>query len=326
MIRSSVTRRACIAALGCMLFTAAQAQADYPRHPIKLMHGFTPGGNVDVTARLVAQHLGEALGQTVIVEGKPGAGGTVAAATVAKAAPDGYTLFLMASGHSMGPSLYRSLPYDSVNDFTMISLVTRFPFAIAVGGGSSITSLSQLMSMAKDKPGQVSMAHAGIGTGMHLAGAMLQNRTGARFNEIPYRGGSHTPTAAAQGEVDAVIESLATMDPFLQNKRLRLLAVTSRDRWPTQPEVPTISETVSKDFEVMGWTALAGPKNLPPPIVERLSSEMKKIMARPDIIETLRRAGVGATSTEPKDTQRLLATETTRWQQLIREEKIQLPN
>ncbi len=204
----------------------------------------------------------------------------------------------------------------------MISMTTRFPFGIAVGAQSPIRTLTELLKMARDKPGAVALGHAGVGTGMHLAGALLQNREGVRFIDVPYKGGNLAPTAAASGEIAAVMDNLASMDPLIQGNRLRLLAVTSPQRWATYPDVPTIAEAGSAGFEVMGWTAVAGPKNMPPAVVDRLSREIARVMAKPDVVERLRKLGLGATSTSSAEAGKVLAGEVTRWQQLVRDEKI----
>jgi tripartite-type tricarboxylate transporter receptor subunit TctC len=322
----AITRRPFLAALASLgASPLAFAQTDWPRQPVKVINGFPPGGGVDITARMVAQGLAENLGKTFLVENRAGAGGTVAANVVAKAEPDGHTLFLMASGHSIAPSLYKSLPYDTVNDFTMISMTTRFPFGIAVAGNSPVRSLQDLMKMAREQPRAVTLGHAGVGTGMHLAGSLLQNRTGIRFNEVPYKGGTLAPTAASTGEIVAVIDNLASMDPLLQGNRLRLIAVTSPQRWLTYPDVPTVAEAAGDSYEVMGWTALAGPKNMPAPVVELLARETAKVMAKADVVQRLARMGLGAVSTTPGEAQRVLATEVARWQKLVRDENITAP-
>jgi tripartite-type tricarboxylate transporter receptor subunit TctC len=322
----AITRRPFLAALASLGATPfAFAQSDWPRQTVKVINGFTPGGGVDITARIVAQGLAENIGKPFVVENRPGAGGTLAANVIAKAEPDGHTLFLMASGHSIAPSLYKGLPYDTVNDFTMISMTTRFPFGIAVAAGSPVKTLQELMKMAKEQPRAVTLGHAGIGTGMHLAGSLLQNRTGIRFIEVPYKGGTLAPTAASTGEIVAVIDNLASMDPLLQGNRLRLIAVTSPQRWPIYPDVPTVAEAAGDPYEVMGWTALAGPRNMPPAVVELLARETAKVMAKADVVQRLGRLGLGAVSTSSAEAQRVLASEVARWQKLVREENITVP-
>lgn len=298
----------------------AMAQT-YPAKPVKLIHGFIPGGNVDITARVVGQPMSEILGQPFVVEGRPGAGGTVAANVVARSDPDGYTLFMMASGHSVSPGLYAQLPYDPVNDFTMISLAAQFPFVIAVAPNHPAKTLSELLQMAKAKQGQVSLAHAGVGTGMHLATVLLQSRTGTEFNLIPYKGGNLAPMAVAQGETEVVFDTPAGMASLISAGRLRPLAVSSASRWKNWPEVPTVGETV-QGFEVRGWMALAGPKNLPQPVLERLHKAMHQALARPEVIERFAQMGTGVAPTDPKDTQAFLASEIERWKKVVREANI----
>ncbi|MFO1269885.1 MAG: tripartite tricarboxylate transporter substrate-binding protein [Steroidobacteraceae bacterium] len=325
MDKSLLQRRAVLGALAALGARGVFAQSDWPRATVKVVNGFTPGGGVDITSRLVAQGLAESIGKPFVVENRPGAGGTTAAGHVAKSEPDGHTLFLMASGHSIAPALYKSLPYDAVNDFTMISMTTRFPFAIAVGINSPIQSLQQLLAAAREQPKVVTLGHAGVGTGMHLAGSLLQNRTGVRFSEIPYKGGNAAPTAASTGEIVAVIDNLASMEPLLQAKRLRLIAVTSAQRWASVPDVPTVAEGSGDRYEVMGWTALAGPKGMPPALVDMLAGETAKVMSRPDVVGKLAGIGLGATSSTPAEAQRVLATEVARWQKLVKDENITVP-
>lgn len=302
----------------------AFAQA-YPSKPVKLIHGFVPGGNVDITARVVGQPMAEILGQPFVVEGRPGAGGTVAANVVARSEPDGYTLFMMASGHSVSPGLYASLPYDPVNDFTMISLAAQFPFVIAVAPGHPAKNLGELLRMAKARQGEVTLAHAGIGTGMHLATVLLQSRADAQFNLIPYKGGNLAPMAVAQGETQVVFDTPAGMAALIQNGRLRPLAVSSAARWKNWPDVPTVAETVP-GFNVRGWMALAGPKSLPQPVVERLHKAMHQALARPEVIERFAQMGTGVAPSEPKETQAFLAAEIERWKKVIRDAGIKPQN
>ncbi|MBC7780501.1 MAG: tripartite tricarboxylate transporter substrate binding protein [Proteobacteria bacterium] len=316
------TARGCFA-LGLLgSAVAATVPGAWPERPIRLVHGFVPGGNVDITARLMAQSLSDGLGQPVIVDTRPGAGGTVAAALVAKALPDGYTLFAMASGHSISHALYRSVPYDPVDDFTMVSLVASFPFVIAVAANHPARTLADLMKMAKGEQGRMALAHAGIGTGMHMTAVLLQSRTGIKFNEVPYKGGTAAPLAAVQGEVAVVFDTPAGMEALVQAGRLRPLAVSFPQRWKNWPDVPTVAESVSPGFDVRGWLALAGPKGLPRGIVDRLVQTLHSGLARPEVTDRFRQMGSGATPTQPAETQKFLATEVARWRAVIRDERI----
>ncbi len=303
------------------LFPVLALGQAYPSKPVRLIHGFVPGGNVDITARVVGQPMSEILGQPFVIEGRPGAGGTVAANAVARSDPDGYTLFMMASGHSVSPGLYASLPYDPVNDFTMISMAAQFPFVIAVAPNHPAKTLGELLQMAKAKQGQVSLAHAGVGTGMHLATVLLQSRTGTEFNLIPYKGGNLAPMAVAQGETEVVFDTPAGMAGLIAGGKLRPLAVSSASRWKNWPDVPTVGETV-QGFDVRGWMALAGPKNLPQPVLERLHKAMHQALARADVIERFAQMGTGVAPSEPKETQAFLAAEIERWKKVVREANI----
>ena len=307
-----------------LALVAPAAAQEWPTKPIRMLHGFTPGGNVDITARLVSQVLQEGLGQPVVVEGRPGAGGTVVANVVAKSEPDGYTLFTMASGHSVAPALYKSISHDAANDYTMISLVSSFPFVIAVGSGHAAKTIGELVAMARKDPGKLDLAHAGVGTGMHLAGVLLQSRTSARFNEVPYKGGTAAPLAAAQGEVAAVFDTPAGMEALVRGGRVRPLALTFAQRWPNWPDVPTVAETVSPGFEVRGWIALAAPKGLAKPILDRLVAALHGGLARPEIGERFKQMGTGVTPTAPAETQAFLASEIARWAKLAADEKLPL--
>jgi tripartite-type tricarboxylate transporter receptor subunit TctC len=307
------------------LVTSLALAQPYPSKPVKLIHGFVPGGNVDITARVVGQPMSELLGQPFVVEGRPGAGGTVAAASVARSEPDGYTLFMMASGHSVSPGLYTSLPYDPVNDFTMISLAAQFPFVIAVAPNHPAKSLGELIQQARARQGQVTLAHAGVGTGMHLATVLLQSRAGIEFNLIPYKGGNLAPMAVAQGQTEVVFDTPAGMASLIQCGRLRPLAVSSPSRWKNWPDVPTVGESVP-GFDVRGWMALAGPKNLPQPVLERLHKAMHQALAREDVIQRFAQMGTGVAPTEPRQTQAFLATEVERWKKVIKDADIKPQN
>ena len=314
-----------LAFLVSISLTALVHAQQYPSKPVKLIHGFVPGGNVDITARVVGQPMSEILGQPFVVEGRPGAGGTVAAAAVARSDADGYTLFMMASGHSVSPGLYTSLPYDPVNDFTMISLAAQFPFVIAVAPNHPAKSLAELIQQARARQGQVTLAHAGVGTGMHLATVLLQSRAGIEFNLIPYKGGNLAPMAVAQGQTEVVFDTPAGMASLIQGGRLRPLAVSSPQRWKNWPEVPTVGESVP-GFDVRGWMALAGPKNLPQPVVERLHKAMHQALAREDVIQRFAQMGTGFAPTEPKQTQAFLAGEVERWKKVIKDAGIKPQN
>lgn len=309
-------------ALAALTLSGAVAAQNWPARPVRLMHGFLAGGNVDLNARLVAGPMSEFLGQSVIVEGRPGAGGTVAAGQVAKSEPDGYTLFLAAAGHAASSALYRSLPYDPVKDFTFISLISGNPYLIATLPGGAFASVQQVVRLARSAPGKVDFATGGVGTGMHLVAVLFQSRLGLRMNHVAYRGGQATPTAVASGEVPMMFGTPGEVQAMIDANKLRVIAVTSGERWRVWPEVPTLAETVLPGFDVRGWSALIAPANLPPAVVARLNEAVRVALRKPDVIEKFRAKGSDATATDPEETRRFVANEVARWTKVVRDEGI----
>ena len=309
--------------------TAAHAQGSapaWPTKPVRIIHGFTSGGPVDNLARLIAAQFGEKFGQQAVVEGKPGAGGTIGANYVAKAEPDGYTLFLMASGHSAAPGLYKSLPFDPVNDFTMVSMVARSPFAIIANPNASFKTVQELVQQAKAAPGKIDYGTGGQGSGMHLAAVLFQSRADVKLTHVPYKGGSAPALAVIAGEVPLLFTSLAGMAAHIENGKVKPLAVTSKNRFALFPNIPSVAETTLPDFDVSAWYALAGPKGLPPAIVAQLNEMVQSTLARPNIVETLRLQAADAWATSPREAQAFLATDVARWTKVIKDEKIEVQN
>jgi tripartite-type tricarboxylate transporter receptor subunit TctC len=304
------------------LFTAPSWSQDWPSKPIRIVHGFGGGGPVDFLARLLAPVLQERLGQAVLVEGKPGAGGTLGAAFVAKSDPDGYTLLLMAAGHSAAPGLYKSLPYDAANDFTMLSMVTRAPLAVLVGPSSPVATMQELVQRAKAQPGKLDYGSAGTGSGMHLMAVLFQARAGVQLSHIPYKTATAVNLAILSGEVPVIFTAVAGITPLLDSGKVKLIAVSSRERYALLPNVPTIAETVLPDFDVTTWYALAAPKGLPAPIVARLNEAVHVALKRPDVIDRLRQQVAEPYPSTPKQAQDLLSTEVARWTKVVRDEKI----
>ncbi len=301
---------------------AAGPSPAWPTKPVRLVHGFIAGGSVDITARLVAGPMSEMLGQQIVVDGRPGAGGTAAAGLIAKAEPDGYTLFLMASGHATSPALYRSLPYDPVGDFTMISMAASNPFVVAVAPNFPARTINDLVRMAKNDPGKIDFGTGGTGTGMHLAAVLLQARAGIKLNHVPYKGGNAAPIALLSGEIPLLFNTPAGVSSFADSGKMRVLAITTGKRFSLWPSVPTIAETVVPDFDVRGWYALAAPANLPPRLTVRLNEVVRAVLKRPDIHEKFIQLGSEVTPTTPDDARRFLAAEVARWTKVIRDEKI----
>jgi tripartite-type tricarboxylate transporter receptor subunit TctC len=309
----------------CCAFPAL-GQGMWPTRPVRIVHGFGPGGPVDIFARLVAAQFPEHFGQQAIVEGKPGAGGTLGANFVAKSEPDGYTLFFMASGHSAAPGLYKSLPYDPLNDFTMISMVARSPFAIVAGPSFKGSSVQDLVAQAKADPGKIDYGSGGNGSGMHLAAVLFQARGDVRFTHVPYKGGSAMVLALMGGEVPVAFTSLAGMSSHFAAGKIKPLAVTSASRFPGVPAVPTVAETVLPGFDVSAWYALAAPKNLRPEIVTRLNTAMQATLRNPNVVQTLRQEAADPWPTSSEEAKAFLAADVARWTKVVRDENISVTN
>ena len=300
----------------------AAAQERWPVRPVRLVHGFTSGGSVDITARLLAARLAETLAQPVIVDGRPGAGGTTGANIVAKSEPDGYTLFLMASGHSTSPGLYRSLPYDPVGDFALVSMVAANPFVLIASPKLPAKSVQELVKNAKAAPGRIDYGTGGTGTGMHLAAVLFEARAGIRLNHVPYKGGTAAPSALLAGEVPLIFTTAAGVAQHVESGRLLALAVTTRSRFVLWPKVPTIAETVVPDFDVLGWYAVAAPAKLPAGLLQRLNRLVHEALKRPEVADKLLALGAEVRPTTPGEAQAFVAQEVARWTKVIREANI----
>ena len=311
-----------VSALLFLLAAGSPAAQEWPTKPIRIVHGFGGGGPVDLQARLLAGPLGERLGQSVLVEGKPGAGGTLGAAFVAKADADGYTLLLMAAGHSAAPGLYKSLPYDAANDFTMISMVGRSPFAIIAGPTSPAQSMQELVQKAKAQPGKIDYGSAGVGSGMHLVSVLLQARSGIQMTHVPYKTATAVNLAILSGEIPILFTAVAGITPLLESGKVRMLATTGKERYAQFPDVPTVAETVLPEFDVMSWYALAAPRNLPAPIVAKLNEAVHAALKRSDVLERMKVQAIEPFPTSPREAQQLLTSEVARWTKVVRDEKI----
>ncbi|HSW23667.1 MAG TPA: tripartite tricarboxylate transporter substrate binding protein [Burkholderiaceae bacterium] len=274
---------------------ASIAQADYPNKTIKLIVGFAPGGSTDIVGRIVAQRLGERLGQTVAVENKAGAGGTIGADLAAKAPPDGYTLTLgTTSTHAIAAGAYSKLPYDPVADFTQISLVAITPYLLVVNPQVKASSLAEFITLAKSQPGKLNYASAGNGTATHLAMEMLKDAAGIDLVHIPYKGNAPADAAILGGEVQAVFGSMPALLQNTKANKVRPLAVGTTARSPALPDVPTVAEQGYTGFEAALWLGVMGPANMPRSVVDRLHKEIAAVVATPEF-----KAAMDANGAEP---------------------------
>jgi len=299
----------------------SRAQEEYPNRNITLLHGFGAGGNADVFARIIAEGLSQRLGKPVIVEARPGAGGTLASDRVAKAAPDGYTLIVLTGGHSVSGALQKSLPYKPVDDFQMISTVGFFPFVIAVNANHKFRTLADLIAAAKQNPNSLTYSSVGVGTTQHLAGALLASMTGIEMVHVPYRGGGGPINDLLGGQIDILVDSLTITAPQLAAGTIRGLAVTSPSPWFSIPSVPTVASTVP-GYDVRSWLGLAGPKNMPQPIVDRLNRELRLVLETPAVREKLEAMGNEVRGSSPDEMRKLVTSEIERWKAVISDAKI----
>lgn len=300
---------------------AAHAQT-WPDRPIKILQGFAPGGNADNIARLVGAEMSKGLGQPIVVEAQPGAGGTIAANTVARAKPDGNTLLLATGGHAVAGALYNNLPYKTVDDFDMVSTITYFPFLIVTNANSNIPDLKTLLAMARKEPGKIAYGTAGIGSTHHLAGELLASLSKTNLLHVPYRGDSASLVALLAGDVPVIIAPPTAVLSNIKDGKLRAIAVTGPQRWPGMPNVPTVAEQGVPDYDVRSWAGIMAPVGTPKPVVDRLNAEILKALQVPSVRSRLEEMGGEARGSTPKEMRDMVAGETQKWTKVVDDAKI----
>jgi len=311
--------------LGAMvLFAAAGAFAQsYPTKPVHVIVGFGPGGVADLTVRVVAQKLSAQLGQQVLVENRPSAGGIVAADAVAKAAPDGYTLLLMSNGNAVSASLFKSLPYDTVADFASVSTLGFFDIAVITKSDSKVTSIKDLLAYAKANPGKVNIGTISIGSTQHLSAELFKGMSGVDAVIVPYKGSPDVLVALRGNDVHVAFDMLAPIMSQLKSGVVRVLAITSDRRFPGLPDVPTVAESGIAGYQASSWNAISAPAKTPRPITERLNKEIKTALAAPEVKSKLLELGVVARGSTPDEMKSLLVSDITKWRGVIERAKIE---
>jgi len=313
---AALTRRAVTGGLLGLAAASARA-ADWPARTITIMHGFPPSGPSDVIARIIAEGLGRALGQSVIVESRPGASGTIAAAQVARAAPDGYTLLVIPSGHPAAAATFAKLPFRAVADFTMITLASTYPYLMAVPSATGINSVAELVNAGRTRAMPLVYGTPGTGTGPHLTIELLALQTKIKVQQVPFRGSAPAVTELIAGRLDFMMDPPASMMPFVREGRLRALAVSSASRYFSLPDTPTLAEAGIAGFDVTGWQGLVAPAGLPEPNVSRLNSEVRRILAEPASIERLHAFGNEASPGSPDDFRKRIESDIAKWTAVV---------
>jgi tripartite-type tricarboxylate transporter receptor subunit TctC len=313
----SLVRFAVFIAAGALAAPAALAQA-YPTKAIRMVVPFAPGGTTDIVARLIAAKLSPALGESVVIDNRPGANGIVGSEVVARANPDGYTLMMGYLGNlAMNPALYAKLPYDPLRDYVPVTLVASTTQAIVVNPTLPAKTVAELIALAKSQPGHLHYASAGVGAPSHLSGELFKQLAGIDMVHVPYKGGGALMTDLISGQVKVSFGGLAAALPHVKSGKLRLLAVASAKRSPAVPDVPAVAETVP-GFDVPSWLGVVAPAGTPRPIVERLHAEMAKVLNTDEIKERLATEGGEVIAGGPAEFGAYLKAEIAKWDKVIK--------
>ena len=307
--------------LACFAAPAAHAQQSYPTRPVTLTHGFAAGGNGDVISRIVGDALGKRLGQPVVVEPRPGAGGNIASQRLATSPPDGYTLITLTSAHSVSPGIYKSLPFDPVESFQFISMVGFQALLVAVRADSPIKTMADLIAAAKANPGKLTYSSTGVGSTQHLAGELLCAMAGIQMTHVPYRGGGGPMTDLLGGQIDVNIDTITVIEPQARAGKVIALGVTSGKPWWSLPDITPVSATVP-GYDVRTWAGVAAPKGLPADILKKLNADMLAGLADSETKEKLNKIGLDIQPSTPDGMKALVAEQVVKWKKVVADAQI----
>lgn len=310
-----------VALVACMAWSAAAAAAAdaWPSRPITLLIPVAAGGTTDIAGRALARQLKDELGQTVLVDNKPGASGSIANSAVARAAPDGYTLVLSYEGfHAGNPVMQKNLPWNPVSDFTPIAEVIRGPHLVLVPANSPAKTLREFIELARQKSGQLNYGSSGNGSIQHLGAELLQQKTGIRMVHVPYGGAAPAMQDLLAGRIDVFITTPPTAIPQLEAGKLRALAITSEQRHPKLPNVPTTAEAGLPDFKLDAWFSLFGPANMPQPVVDRLAAAVRKVVTSPEFSQAMSDQGSTASYRSPAELRQILKDDLVKWGEVVK--------
>jgi len=312
------------AALAASACAVALAQG-YPHKPVRIVVPFAPGGNVDITARLVAPGLQEALGQPVVVENKPGAGGTIGADQVVRSPPDGYTLLMGSnSTFSVAPALYPKNPYHPLKDFAPVASIASGPFVLVTSGAAGDKTARDLVARARSQPGKLTMSSAGTGSSNHLVGELFQEQAGVRFTHVPYKGSGQALIDLMGGQVDLHFDQVTSAAGHIQSGKLRALLVASDRRVASLPDVPTAAEAGFPNFQATNVTGLIAPAGTPREVVEKLNAAVQKVIAQPAVREKLASIGATATGGAPEAFADYIREDFQKWTRIVRDNHVKV--
>ncbi len=298
--------------------TASLAQS-YPVRPVRLVVPYPPGGGTDIIGRVVAQKIGDAMAQQVVVDNRGGAGGIIGTEIVAHALPDGYTLLMAPTSHVINPSIYSKLPYDTLKDFTPITLAASATIVLATHPSVPAKTLKELIAYAKSKPGELSFGSAGNGTVFHLAGELLKRQAGIQMTHVPFKGGGPTVASLAGGQISAAFETMLALGPHIKSGKVRGLAVTSTQRSSVMPELPTTVELGFPGIVAENWYGFYAPAGTPRPIVARVNAEIVKCLKLPDVKERFQGLGTEVLGTTPAELDDFVRKELVKWSRTAKE-------
>lgn len=307
-------------ALASMVPAAVAQGGDWPSKPVRLVVTFPPGGSSDAAARIVAPKLAERLGQPVVVENQPGAGGGIGLGSVAKAPADGYTIVLAsAGGLTANPSLYKKLAYDPVRDFAPITLFGTSPFVLLGNPALQVSGVDEVLKLAKGQPGRLTYASGGNGTAMHLSGELMKSMAKVDIVHVPYRGSGPALVAVMGGETQLAIADITTAAAQIKSGRVKALGVLSKDRSPLAPDIPTLNESGLPGYDAAGWFGILAPAGTPQPVLQRLNSEITAVLRSAEVRERFATAGLEPLPSSQETMATLMKTETVKWARVIKE-------
>jgi len=305
--------RAASAAFICIAAASIAHAADWPAKPVTLVVPFAPGGTTDIISREVGDKLSAALTQPVVVDNRAGAGGTLGAGIVAKAAPDGYTLFMATIAHTIAPGIYKSLSYDFQRDLDPVALIASTPNVLIVNADLPVGNVAELIAYARANPGKLNFGSAGIGSTEHLSGELFRAMTKTQLVHVPYKGGAPMMAALIAGQIQFAIETSPSAAPHVRAGKVRALAVTTTTRSPAYPGVPTLDESGLAGYDVTTWFALMAPHGTPASVVQRVNDELARVLADPDMTKKFAEQGVSAGKMGPADLAAFIRSETAKW-------------